>query len=65
MDLGTISKAIAGGLVTLVVSWLAHYGLTLSPVVNDAVASIALALVTYLAGHLVVYLAPKNKPAGY
>lgn len=61
MDLATISKAIAGGLVTLVVSWLARYGFTLSPVVNDAVTSIALALATYLVGHIVVYLAPKNK----
>jgi hypothetical protein len=61
MDLSPISKAIAGGLVTLVVSFVAHYGWTLSPVVHDAVASISLAAVSYLVGHIVVYLAPKNK----
>lgn len=61
MNSSTVSKAIAGGLVTLVVSWLARYGVTLSPLVHDTVAAVALALVTYIAGHIVVYLSPKNK----
>lgn len=63
MDLGTISKAIAGGVVTLVVSFVAHYGWTLSPVVHDAVATIAFAAVSYAVGHLAVYWAPANKPS--
>lgn len=63
MNLSSISKAVAGGLVTLVVSFVAHYGWTLSPVIHDAVSSISLAVVSYVVGHLVVYLAPKNKAA--
>lgn len=55
-----VSKAIAGGLVTLVVSFVSRYGWTLSPVVHDALSSISLAVVSYLVGHIVVYFAPKN-----
>lgn len=62
MDLSTVSKAIAGGIVTAVIGWAAHYGWTLSPLVHDATASIALAVVTYVVGHVVVYFAPRNKP---
>lgn len=61
MDLTPMSKAIAGGVVTLVVGWLLRYGITLSPIVHDAVASIALAVATYATGHIVVFFAPKNK----
>ena len=61
LDTSTISKAIAGGLITLLVSFVARYGFTLSPLVHDALASIAFALVSYLIGHVAVYLAPKNK----
>lgn len=61
MDLSTISKAIAGGIVALVVSWLAHYGVTLSPVIHDTVASIALSLAAYIVGHGIVWIVP-NKP---
>lgn len=60
MNLTSFDKAIAGGLVSMVLTWLAQYGITLSPVVHDAVASLAFAGVTYLAGHLTVYFA-KNK----
>lgn len=60
MNLTPYDKAIAAGVVSLVVAWLARYGVTLSPVVHDATASIALAVVTYLVGHLTVYFA-KNK----
>lgn len=55
-------KAIAGGAVSLIVSWLSHYGLTLSPVVHDATGSLALAVTTYLVGHVAVYVT-KNKLA--
>lgn len=58
---GTINKAIAGGLVTLVVAWLANYGWTLSPIMNDALNSLMFALVTYVAGHMIVFLSPANK----
>lgn len=62
MPLTTFDKAIAGGFVTLFVGWLARYGVTLSPLVHDALASISLGIVSYAVGHAVVWLA-KNKVA--
>lgn len=60
MELTAFDKAIAGGLMTLIVGWLAKYGVTLSPVVHDALASLAYAAAVYVVGHVVVYFA-KNK----
>lgn len=62
MNLGYMAKAIAGCLTSMVVVWLAHYGVTLSPLVHDALASIALAVVSYVVTHLAVYFTT-NKPA--
>lgn len=61
MNLTTYDKAISAGLCGLVIAWLARYGVTLSPVVHDAVASLSLALVSYVVPHVVVYFA-QNKP---
>ena len=61
LDLSTISKAIAGGLVTLVVGYLAKYGVHITPVINDSLNTLIFALVFYAVGHLVVYIAPANK----
>jgi len=60
MNLTEFDKAVAGGLVTALVAWLSHYGVTLSPLVHDFVASVALTAVTYVFGHVIVYFA-KNK----
>jgi hypothetical protein len=61
MDLSPISKAIAGGLVGLVVAEVARYGFHGSPEVVNAVSVIVTALVGYVVGHIAVYLAPANK----
>lgn len=60
-DPATISKAIAGGLVVLVVGFLAKYGFTLSPLYHDFLGAVSYSLVFYLVGHVVVYLSPANK----
>lgn len=61
MDLSTISKAVAGGLSALVIAELAKYGFHPSEAVTNALGVLETALVSYLFGHVVVYLAPKNK----
>lgn len=61
-DLATISKAIAGGLVAALVGLAARYGFHPHAETITAVGIIVTALVSYVAGHVVVYLAPKNKP---
>ena len=60
MNLTNFDKAIAAGIVSAIVAWLSRYGWTLSPVVHDALASVSLAVVSYLAAHVTVYMA-KNK----
>lgn len=60
MNLTSFDKAIAAGLAGLVITWLARYGVTLSPVVHDALASLSLAAVSYVVPHVVVYFA-RNK----
>lgn len=61
MDLASISKAIAGGLATLVVAEAARFGFQPSQSSKDALGVLLTGLVGYLVGHIVVYLAPKNK----
>lgn len=60
MDLSSVSKAIAGGLAAVVISYFARHGVNLSPVVTDAGNTLLVALVSYAVGHLAVYFAPKN-----
>lgn len=61
MDLSNISKAIAGGLVAVLVGEAARYGFHPSNEVVTAVGVVVTALVSYAVGHVVVYFAPRNK----
>lgn len=61
LDLATISKAIAGGLVTALVAEFARYGFQPSGEVIGSLGVVVTALVAYAIGHVVVYFAPKNK----
>lgn len=61
MDLSTISKAIAGGLVGVLVAEAARYGFQASPVIVDAVSVLITGLVGYVVGHAIVWVAPANK----
>jgi hypothetical protein len=61
MDLQSISKAIAGGLVGAVLTVLAHYGFQPSGATVTALGVVVTAVVGYVVGHIVVYLAPANK----
>lgn len=62
LDLATISKAIAGGVVGAIIAVLAHYGFKANAPTVTALGVLVTALVGYVAGHVVVYLAPPNKP---
>lgn len=57
----TISKAIAGGIVGLVVSLAARYGWQPDAPTVTALGVIVTAVVGYVVGHLAVFFAPKNK----
>lgn len=61
MELSTISKAIAGGIVAVLVGEAARYGFQPSGEVISAAGVIVTALVSYVAGHVAVYFAPRNK----
>lgn len=61
MDLSTISKAIAGGLIGVLVGEAARYGFHPMPTTVTAAGVLITAVVSYLVGHLAVYFAPKNK----
>lgn len=60
MNLTPFDKAIAGGLVSLIVSELARFGFQPKGTSVTALEVIVTGLVSYVAGHLVVYFA-KNK----
>lgn len=60
-NLSSMSKAIVGGVATLVAALLAKYGLHPSMVTTNALGVIETAAVGYVTGHVAVYLAPKNK----
>jgi len=59
--LQSISKAIAGGIVTTLIGLAARYGFHPTNEVITASGVVVTALVSYVAGHLVVYFAPRNK----
>lgn len=61
MDLSTVSKAIAGGVVTALVAEAAKFHFQPKATTVSAVSVVLTAVVGYLLGHLVVYFAPKNK----
>lgn len=58
---GTINKAIAAGLTSAIVALVAHYGINPNPDTISALGVLLTALVGYVAGHLLVFLAPANK----
>lgn len=60
-DTSSFSKAIAGGLVAVIVALAARYGFHTGPDVVTALGVIVTVVVSYLVGHLIVYLAPANK----
>jgi hypothetical protein len=61
-NLESISKAIAGGIAGLLIAELSRYGFHPQPVVVDALGVVMTAIVGYVAGHVVVWAAPANKP---
>lgn len=60
-DVSTISKAIAGGLVGLIVALAARYGFQPDAPTITALGVVVTAIVGYVAGHVVVFFAPANK----
>lgn len=60
--LSEISKAIAGGVVGLIVALAARYGFQADAQTASALSVVVTGLVGYLVGHVAVYLAPANKP---
>lgn len=61
MNLSNISKAIAGGLVGIIVAEAAHFGWQPDGPTLDALSVIITGIVGYAVGHVVVYFAPRNK----
>lgn len=61
MDVSTVSKAIAGGLVGLVVALVGRFGWQPDAPTISALSVVVTALVGYGVGHLAVYFAPANK----
>lgn len=55
------SKAIAGGVVSVIVALAARYGFAADPATVSALTVLLTAVVAYLVGHIAVYLAPANK----
>lgn len=60
MSPSSITKAIAGGLVGLIVAEAAHFGWQPDAPTVTALGVIVTGLVGYVVGHVVVYFAPKN-----
>lgn len=60
-ELNTVSKAVAGGLVGLVVALVGRFGWQPDAPTISALGVVVTALIGYLFGHLAVYFAPKNK----
>lgn len=63
MNLSSMSKAIAGGIVSALVAEAARFGFHPKAATVSAVSVIVTAVVAYVAGHVVVYLSPANKAA--
>jgi hypothetical protein len=61
LNLASMSKAIAGGLVSAIVLELGRYGFHPGPEVITAAGVVGTAVVGYVIGHLVVFLAPANR----
>ncbi|QNK82610.1 hypothetical protein [Nakamurella sp. PAMC28650] len=61
-SMSSISKAIAAGLIGLVIAEASRYGFHVAPVYTDAGGVIVTGLVGYVVAHLAVYFAPANTP---
>lgn len=61
MDLSTVSKAIAGGVVSALVALAARYGWQPHAETVTLLGAVVTAVVGYVVGHVVVYLSPANK----
>lgn len=61
MKLSSVSKALAGALVTMLVAYLMKHGITLEPTVTSSLTVVVEAAVSALGGFLAVYFAPKNQ----
>lgn len=61
MNLQAYSKAIAGGVVSLIVGELARFGFHPHAQTVTAAAVIVTGLVSYVVGHIAVYFSPANK----
>lgn len=59
----TINKAIAGGIVGLVVALAARFGWQPDAPTITALSVVVTSVVGYAVGHLTVYFFPKNKEA--
>lgn len=59
-SISSVSKALAGALVSALVAYLGKHGVVL----NDEVTGAVSVLVAALLGFVVVYLSPKNKSKG-
>lgn len=59
--LKTVSKAIAGAVVTAVVALMSRYGFNADETVQSALEVIVTAAIAAITGFVTVYLAPKNK----
>lgn len=62
MNLSAVNKAIAGGIVGLIVALVARFGWQPDAPTLSAISVIVTAVVGYVVGHVAVYLAPSNKP---
>lgn len=59
--LKTVSKALAGALVSAVVALAARYGFNADQTTQDALEVIVTAILGAVIGFIGVYVAPKNK----
>jgi hypothetical protein len=63
MNLSSVSKAIAGGVITAVMAELAKFGFQPKGASASALSVIITAVVAYVVGHVAVYFAPSNVSA--
>jgi hypothetical protein len=61
MNLSSMSKAIAAGVTSALVAEAARFGFHPHATTVSAVGVIVTAVVAYVAGHVIVFLAPSNK----
>ena len=62
MDISNYYKAIAGGIVTAITAEVARFGFHPKQASITWATGLVTAIISYVVGHLVVYLSPANKP---